>query len=179
MSPARPGFRRVCALLACAALVATASACDSGGSSKSDAGTTTTTKKRKPRASTTTSSSSSSTSSTTGTPGTTAPTLPPTTTPPGTTTPCGAQAARISSVVYGGDLQPVPVDSYTIADCRLAPSSPIWGAVVLTPKPGQTVPQLTVVVELLGSIWTVHSYGAGPTGCDAPAPVPAELHLGC
>jgi len=51
--------------------------------------------------------------------------------------------------------------------------------VVLTPKPGQTVPPLTVVVEQLGSIWTVHSYGTGATGCDAPAPVPAELHLGC
>jgi hypothetical protein len=73
----------------------------------------------------------------------------------------------------------VPVDQYTVADCRLAPSRPIWGAVTLVPKPGATVPRLTVVFERIGSIWNVHSSGTGATGCDAPAPVPAELHLGC
>ena len=73
----------------------------------------------------------------------------------------------------------MPLDSYTIGDCRLAPSQLIWGAVTLTPNPGQSVPRLTVVAERIGSIWTVHSYGSGPTGCDAPAPVPAELGLGC
>jgi hypothetical protein len=73
----------------------------------------------------------------------------------------------------------VPLDSYSIAGCRLAPSSTIWGAVALAPKPGQTAPPLTVVVERLGSIWSVHSYATGATGCDAPAPVPAELQLGC
>jgi hypothetical protein len=85
----------------------------------------------------------------------------------------------ISAAITGGDLQAVPVDSYTVGDCRLAASQPIWSAVTLTPKPGQGVPRLTVVVERIGSIWTVHSYGPGATGCDAPAPVPAELRLGC
>jgi hypothetical protein len=41
------------------------------------------------------------------------------------------------------------------------------------------VPGLTVVFERIGSIWNVHSYGQGATGCDAPAPVPTELRLGC
>jgi hypothetical protein len=178
MSSHRTWLRRASATVVAAGLALTLAACDSGGSDRSGAGTTTTSKKKPHRPTTTSSSTAASTSSTTGTPGTTAPTLPPTTAPPATAS-CGAQAATISSVVYGGDLQAVPLDSYTISDCRLAPSQPIWAAIVLTPKPGQTVPQLTVVLERLGSIWTVHSSGPGATGCDAPVPVPSELRLGC
>ena len=184
MSPARTGIRRALTLVVTVVLAVAMTACDGSGSSKANAGTSTTTKKHKPHGSTTTSSTTASTTSTTGTadnpgtPGTTAPTLAPPTAPP-TAAGCGEQAARITATIYGGDLQGVPLDSYSIAGCRLAPSAPIWGAVALAPKPGQTAPPLTVVVELLGSIWSVHSFASGATGCDAPAPVPAELQLGC
>jgi hypothetical protein len=177
----RPRTRRAIALLAGFGLAAALTACDSGGSAKSDAGTATTTGRRHRRDSTTSSSTTSTTTATRDTTGTTGTpdTTPASTTPPPATADCGVQLARISAAITGGDLQAVPVDSYTIGDCRLAPSRPTWGAVVLTPKPGQTVPRLTVVEERIGSIWTVHSYGPGATGCDAPPPVPAELGLGC
>jgi hypothetical protein len=172
---------RAVALLAGLGLVATLAACDSGGSSKSDADATTTTRARHRRGSTSTSSSTSATTTTPDATGTTAPpaTPPASTTPPPATAACGVQLPRISAAITDGGLQAVPVDDYTIGECRLAPSQPTWSAVVLTPKPGQTVPRLNVVVERIGSIWTVHSYGPGATGCDAPAPVPAELGLGC
>jgi hypothetical protein len=172
--------RRVLAIGTVIAIAAGLSACDDGGSSKSD-GTSTSTRKRRP---TTTSSStrvdgsSTSTTSTSSGSVTTATAPPPTSVPSGTGS-CGAQAAAIAAAVNGGDLGPVPVANYTITDCRLAPSQPIWGAVTLVPKPGETVDRLTVVLQRLGSIWTVHSYNTGATGCDAPAPVPAELRVGC
>ena len=78
----------------------------------------------------------------------------------------------------GGDL-PIPIDSYTVGDCRIAPSSLIWAAVACARNRARPSPPLTVVAERIGSLWTVHSYGPGATGCDAPAPVPAELRLGC
>jgi hypothetical protein len=173
-----PRTRRVVALLAGLSLVAALAACDSSGSAKSDAGTATTTRPRHRRGSTTTSSSTNATIGPSDTTGTSDPT-PASTNPPPATADCGVQLTRISAAITDGGLQAVPLGSYTIGDCRLAPSQPIWSAVSLTPKPGQTVPHLTVVVERIGSIWTVHSYGAGATGCDAPAPVPAELALGC
>ena len=174
-------IRRASVALVCLGLVVALAACDSGGSDRAGR-TSTTTSKRRPHRSTTTSStasttSTSATSATTGPSQTSTPSSPPTTAP-AAALPCGTQATALTALVQGGDL-PIPVDSYTVADCRIAPSSLIWAAVVLAPKPGQTVPQLTVVAERIGSLWTVHSYGPGATGCDAPAPVPAELRLGC
>ncbi len=173
-------LRRAGSVLVCVGLLIALAACDSGGSGRSSRDTTTTSR-RKPHRSTTTSSTraatTSSTSSTTAPSETSTPSSPPPATP-AAPLPCATQAAALTALVQGGDL-PIPADSYTVGDCRIAPSSLIWAAVVLTPKPGQTVPQLTVVAERIGSLWTVHSYGPGTTGCDAPAPVPAELRLGC
>jgi hypothetical protein len=171
-------IRRVVALVTGLGLAAALGACDSGGSSKSDAGTSTTTRRRSRHGTRTTTSTTASTNTTAGTPGTVGSTPSSTSAPAGTAA-CGPQVAMISAAVTGGDLPTVPVDSYTVGDCRLAASQPIWSAVTLTPKPGQSVSRLTVVVERIGSIWTVHSYGTGATGCDAPAPVPSELRLGC
>jgi hypothetical protein len=177
--------RRALAPLAVLALAGALTACDSGGSSKSDgASTSSTTRKRHRGTTTTTTSSAPSTtasSATTGTTATTATTVPDdtgTTVPPATAD-CGPELARFTAVVNAGEVQNVAPASYTVADCRLAPSQPIWGAVALVPKPGQVVPRLTVVFERIGSIWNVHSSGTGATGCDAPAPVPSELRLGC
>jgi hypothetical protein len=171
---------RALALAATVALAAGVTACDDGASSRSDGPSTSS----RPRRSTTTTSDPADRGSTTTTsapvrPSTTVPpTAPPTTTPVGPGT-CGGQAAAISAAVTGGDLGPVPVENYSITGCRIAASQPIWAAVTLVPKPGETVDRLTVVLQRLGSIWTVHSYNTGATGCDAPAPVPAELRLGC
>ena len=85
----------------------------------------------------------------------------------------------ITAAVLSSHLGPVPTGSYTVTNCRVSTAVPIWAAVTLTPRPGQAVPPITVVVERIGSIWTLHSYATGPTGCDAPAPVPTELALGC
>ena len=150
-------------------------ACDSGGSKSSASSTTT---RRRPHRTTTTSGAA-----TTSSVPTTVTTVPTTLTTPPTTSPgpgaCGAQQSVISAAVLGGDLGPVPIGSYDVVNCRLAGSNPIWAAVGLNPKPGTNVTPLTVVLQRLGSIWTVHAYGITRVGCDAPAPVPAELALGC
>ena len=171
--------RRVCpGLLAALALVVAApaalAACDSGGSTA--AGTSTTSRHRPHR--TTTTSSSSSTTTTVPVPSTPATLTPPATTAPGTGT-CGPQEPTITAAVLAGDLGPVPIGSYDVGGCRIAGSNPIWSAVALTPKAGAAVTPLTVVLQRLGAIWTVHAYGITRVGCDAPAPVPAELNLGC
>lgn len=174
--------RPVAALLVAGALVVTLTACDDGGDPKpGSAGSTNTSKPRKHRGSTTTSApkGTSSTTSSTTLPATTVPPTPTTTLPPTSGGTCGAATGPITAAVLGGDLGQVPVASYDVTDCRRAGSQPIWAAVTLRPKPGQSVPQLNVVLELFGSIWTVHSYASGPTGCDAPPPVPAELRTGC
>ena len=182
MSRSTIRIRRACALLALLGLAAALTACDSGGSTASSTSTTTTHRRpRRAHTSTTTTTTGHGTSSTTATTPTTVAsgqTGPGGTNPPASAA-CGAQEARLSAVVTGGDLAAVPVERYTVTDCRLSPTHQIWGAVTLTPNPGETVPTLTVVFERVGSLWTVHSSGEGPTGCDAPAPAPAELRLGC
>src|SRR3954454_16987809 len=173
--------RRTVALVLCLGLTAVLAACDSGESGKS-ARTTSTTRRRKPHASTTTSSSSTTTTTLGGAqPDTpvTDPNAASTTTSPAGAAPCGAQTPHLTAAVTGGGLGAVPLDRYTIGHCRLASSNLIWGAMTLTPKPGETVAPMTVVLERRGSIWQVHSYATGATGCDAPAPVPAQLALGC
>jgi hypothetical protein len=172
--------RRAAAVVLCVGLVGVLAACDSGGSDT--AATTSTTRRRKTHPSSTTSSTSTTTTTIGGAQpdsATTDPNAPTTTTTPAGAASCGAQEPHLSAAVSGGDLGTVPIDSYTIGRCRLASSNLIWGAVTLTPKAGQTVAPMTVVLERVGSIWQVHSYGSGATGCDAPAPVPAELGVGC
>ncbi|MGZ4675660.1 MAG: hypothetical protein ACXVJ7_12350 [Acidimicrobiia bacterium] len=163
------------------ALVVGVAACDGGGSSRRAHTTTTTRRRHRPSRTTTTTTAaggSSTTASTAPTTGTTAPTLPPTTAPPNAGT-CAAASGPITAAVLGGGLGPVPVADYTVTDCRLSSSHPLWSAVTMAPRPGTTAPRLTVALERIGSIWTVHSYAQGATGCDAPPPVPTELRLGC
>ena len=73
----------------------------------------------------------------------------------------------------------MPIAKYMISDCRIAASNQIFSAVTLVPNPGSGVVQLTVALQRIGSIWTVQAYGQSHVSCDAPPPVPAELHLGC
>jgi len=177
--PFVPSARLATTAVTAGLLALTLSACSDGGS-KPKAQHNRTTTSSQPHRSTTTSttldgtgtSSTLATSTTTG-PGATSTT---TGTRPGG---CGAASGPITAAVLSGDLGPVPVASYTVTDCRLSATQPIWAAVTLAPRPGQTVPQLTVAMNRIGALWTVHSYGQGPTGCDAPAPVPTELRLGC
>lgn len=158
-------------------------ACDSGSSKAATKPRTTTTTRRKHRPTTTTSTSTAPNPS--STPSTTAPvvatTLPPSpvTTVPPTLGACGARAAAIFAAVQGGDLGPVPLEKYTISDCRIANSNQIWSAVSLVPNPGTGVTPLTVALERIGSIWSVRSYATSHVACDAPPPVPQELRLGC
>ncbi|MBK5289136.1 MAG: hypothetical protein JJE46_11805 [Acidimicrobiia bacterium] len=167
-------------LVVVALLVVLAAACSSGSSSTTGEGSTSTSraKRRHPKPTTTTESPSSTSSSSTTTASTEP--APPATAPPPTAGPgCGGRAGPIFAAVQGGDLGPVPLASYTIADCRIADANPIWAAVTLVPNPGANVIRLTVVLQRLGSIWTVFAYGAGPVGCNAPPPVPDQLQLGC
>lgn len=164
-------------MLAAASLVA----CSSSGSSPK---ATSSTSRRKPVR---TSTSTSSVAPTTTTPGGTAPAITtpgaPSAGPSPTPTPsdgtCGPQITAITGAVLGGDLGPVPVAQYDIVDCRIAPANPIWGAVSLAPKPGTNVTPLIVALERIGSIWSVRAYATDHVACDAPAPVPAQLRLGC
>lgn len=160
------------------------SACSSGSSGSSNAsGDRTTTSSRvkghRPRPSTT-STTAAAPSSTSRSSTTTAGTTPPDTAPPTASGPgCGTRAGPIFAAVQGGDLATVPLSSYTITDCRISDSDPIWSAVTLTPNPGTGVVRLTVVLQRLGSIWTVNAYGPGPVGCDIPVPARGELRVGC
>lgn len=173
---------RLCRRTAVAALVVVVAAGCSDGGSESHASPHTTTATGKRSGSSTTEPSSSTTTTTTTVPDLTDPRSQPATTVPTSatgSTPCGARTGTITAGVLSSDLGPVPTGSYTVTHCRLSSTQPTWSAVTLTPRPGQSVTPLTVVMERIGSIWTLHSYSAGPTGCDAPPPVPAELRLGC
>lgn len=157
--------------------------CDSGPSTARSRQHRTTTTTRRHRGTTTTSSSTSTSSppaipSTAPIPATTVPPTPPTTAPsnPGN---CGARAGAIYAAVQGGDLGPVPLENYTIANCRVSTANPIWSAVTLVPHAGSGLPPLIVALERVGSIWQVRAYGQDHVACDAPAPVPTELQLGC
>jgi hypothetical protein len=173
--------RRAVSVLLALGLTATLAACGSGGSGASakSSSTTTTTRRHKPRASTTSTTTTTTLGGAQPDSAVTNPNAPSTTTTPAGGAPCGAQEPHLTAAVTSGDLGTVPLASYAISNCRLASSNLIWGAVTLTPKPGQTVAPMTVVLERIGSIWDVHSYASGATGCDAPAPVPTELALGC
>ncbi len=157
-------------------------ACESGSSKAATKPRTTTTTRRKRRPATTTSSTTAAptTTSTTVAPvvSTTLAPSPVTTVPP-TLGACGARAGAIFAAVQGGDLASVPLEKYTISDCRIANSNQIWSAVTLVPNPGSGVTPLTVALERIGSIWSVRSYAASHVACDAPPPVPQELRLGC
>lgn len=159
-----------------------AGACSSGSTktvSKRHSATTTT--RRKSRHSATTSSTSKAPISTTVAPpsSTTSLSLPPPSSVPPPTDTCGPRAASIYAAVQGGGLGAVPLDKYTISECRVATSNQIWSAVTLVPNPGSGVQQLTVALERVGALWRVHAYGPIPVACDAPPPVPTELRLGC
>ncbi len=73
----------------------------------------------------------------------------------------------------------VPMEKYTISNCRVSTSNPIWSAVTLVPNAGSGAQQLTVALQRLGATWNVDAYGQNHVSCSAPPPVPAELQLGC
>jgi hypothetical protein len=175
--------RRALAATLGVGLACSLAACDGSGS-KTAPTSSTTRARRSHRTTTTTTTGVAPTSTTAPSPPTTVGTIPSGQTGPGGTNPpatadCGVELGRFTAVIDSGELGDVPVGSYDITDCRLAPSRPIWGAVAMQPRAGTSVPALTVVFERIGSIWNVHAHGPGPTGCDAPAPVPTELRLGC
>ncbi len=157
-------------------------ACDSGSSKAATKTRTTTTTRRKHRPTTTSAAAAPNSSSKTGT---TAPVVvttlapSPVTAVPSTLGACGARAGTIFAAVQGGDLGPVPLEKYTISDCRVANSNQIWSAVSLVPNPGTGVTPLTVALERIGAIWSVRGYATSHVACDAPPPVPQELRLGC
>ncbi len=162
-------------LILCVVAVA---ACSSGSSSAQDDRTTTTSHgKRRPKPTTTT----TTTTAPTGDPSpTTVGTVPgPSETPPPAVSGsgCGDRSGPVIAAVQNGDLGGADPNQFTITDCRIADANPIWAAVTLVPKAGAG--RLTVVLQRVGSIWTI--YGVGPTGvgCDTPAPVPTQLRLGC
>ena len=166
-------------MLVAGLLVLGLAACADSGSSPSPPSTSSTTRRQPNRSTTTSSTTLSSTTTSRPTTSTTAP--PPSTTISSAPSPsnCGARAGAVYAAVQGGDLGPVPLIDYAITDCRIAESNQIWAAVTLQPKPGTAAVRLTVALQRIGSIWTVAAYGPGAVSCDAPAPAPAELRLGC
>lgn len=167
-------MRRPAALAVLLVLVlVVAAACDGGDDGESRSPTSTS--RRRPTTTTTAPVSTSSTGGT-GTSTTTAPPTSSTTTPQGG---CGAQTGIIVDAIGASDELAGQQGTYTVAQCRLAASSPIWAAAQIVPNPGAPIGPATVLLERIGSIWTVSAYGTGAIGCPAPPNVRAELLLTC
>ncbi|MEO6467752.1 MAG: hypothetical protein ABIP21_01535 [Acidimicrobiia bacterium] len=154
-------------------------ACDSGSSKNSGKPRATSTTRRKHRPITTTSSTTVSSSPTAAPVVSTTEARNAVTTPPSTGGTCGARAGAVFAALQSGELRSVPLEKYTISDCRIASSNQIWSAVSLVPNPGTGAPPLTVALERVGSLWQVRGYAPDHVACDAPPPVPQELRLGC
>ena len=165
------------ALLAVAVTVGLA-ACDDGGSKQSEKPRTTTTSR-------TSTSSSSTTTSSTIPPGggSTIPAQPnvPTTIPPQTVGNCGNQTDALVSAINGTDVGGLNtrVGQFTIQNCRIATSSPIWAAADVVPNPGVQLDRSQVLLQRIGALWNVESVGTSNVGCAAPVAVKGELRLSC
>ena len=149
-------------------------ACDDGDSKGSD----------RPRRSTTTSSSSTTTPTTTPAPGgSTIPNQPdvPTTIPPQTVGSCGNQTDALVAAITGSDVGGLNArqGQFTVQQCRIAASSPIWAAAAVVPNPGIQLDRSTVVLQRIGALWNVEEVGTSNVGCNAPAPVRVDLRLSC
>jgi hypothetical protein len=162
-------------LLALALVVA--AGCDDSGSNASPSKP-----KPKPARSTTTTSSAVPAASTTTT-ASTAPGAPTSTTVPGSnpTGTCGGQTAAIVAAIQASDDDGLSgrVGQYTVQDCRVAPSNPIWAAALAVPNPGVQLDTATILLERIGALWNVVGVGTSNVGCQAPAPVQAELSVSC
>lgn len=106
-----------------------------------------------------------------------------TTTTPADAGTCGPQYFAIDAAIRGSDMVGLAAvaDKFSVVDCRISAANPIWAAASAVPTPGNeaTFEGGVVVLERIGSIWTVHAVGTDQVGCDAPAPVPNELDLPC
>lgn len=149
-------------------------ACGDGGSGRAD----------KPRRPTTTTSTSTTTSTVpggaTGSTSTTAPGTPPTI-PPESVGTCGNQTDAIVAAITGSDVGGLDQNAgqYTVKQCRIAASSPIWAAAVTVPSPGVQLDRATVVLQRIGALWNVEQVGTSNVGCNAPAAVKVDLGLVC
>lgn len=149
-----------------------------GACGGSDGGKQSSSTTRRTTTTTTTASTSTAPSSTTGpsTPSSTAPETTTTTAAPGT---CGGQEGIIADAINGSDQLSAHTGTFRVVRCRIAQSQPIWAAADIVPDPGSGVPAQSVLLERLGSIWTVVTAGSGAIGCRAPAEVRGELALPC
>jgi hypothetical protein len=164
---------RILPVVVVAALaLALAPACD-GSDGKSSTSTT------RSRRTTTTSTTSPSGSSTTVPPPSSSTTVPETTTTTAAPGTCGGQTATITEAIQGSDELAERSGQYTVQHCRIAASSPIWAAADVVPNPGVGLERSSVLVERIGSIWTVVALGTDGVGCQAPAPARVELLLPC
>lgn len=147
---------------------------DSGSEPKGD--------KPKPSRSTTTTSSTvpagSSTTTTPTAPGTATSTTVPA---PNNTGTCGNQTAAIVGAIQASDDDGLAsrAGQYSVQNCRIAPSSPIWAAAAAVPNPGVQLDTATVLLERIGALWNVVAVGTSNVGCEAPVQVQTELGVPC
>jgi hypothetical protein len=151
-------------------------ACD--GSDDSRATTSTSRRRTTTTSSSTTSTSTPTGSSTTAPPGSTSTVAPTTTTTVAAGT-CGGQTQIITDAVQASDQLAGRAGQYSVQQCRIAPSAPIWAAADIVPDPGASLDRASVLLERIGAIWTVVTLGTGSVGCPAPPPARVELLLPC
>jgi hypothetical protein len=94
---------------------------------------------------------------------------------------CGGQTAAIAGAIQASDDDGLAsrVGQYSVQNCRIAPSNPIWAAAQAVPNPGVQLDTATVLLERIGASWNVVSVGTSNVGCQAPASVQAELGVSC
>src|SRR4051794_1417707 len=136
------------------ALVVVAGCDDSGSRASND--------KPKPHRSTTTTSATVPAVSSTST-ASTVPGEPTTTTVPASnpTDKCGNQSAAIRDAIQASDDDGLAsrAGQYSVQNCRLAPSNPIWAAALAVPNPGVQIDPATILLERIGALWNVVAVG--------------------
>ena len=136
-----------------------------------------------PRRSSTTSSRAASTTTSTIAGGGSTTSVPSgsTTTAPVALGTCGNQSEAITAAIgFGVQGLDTRAGQYTIQQCRIAASSPIWAAAEIVPNPGVQLDPATVVLQRIGALWNVEGTGTSGAGCTtAPASVRTELGLTC
>lgn len=165
--------RRAALAVLLALVLVVAAACD--GSDDGESRSSTSTSRRRP----TTTTTAPPSSTTTGGGATTTTAAPP---PSSTTAPqgsCGPATSFITEAIAATDELDGRAGTYTVTNCRLATSSPIWAAADVVPNPGAPIRPATALLERIGAIWTVSAYGTGSIGCPAPPNVRAELSVTC
>lgn len=175
---ARAPLAALAALGLAVVLAVVLAACDDGDSNDAD----------RPRRTTTSSAPSTTTTTTasTTTPpagGGTIPDQPdvPTTIPPATVGSCGNQTDALVAAITGSDVGGLDArrGQFTVRECRIAASAPIWAAATIVPNPGIQLDRSTVVLQRIGALWNVEEVGTSNLGCDAPPAVRADLGISC